>query len=596
MKFNLLLGMLLSLSLVSTHVFAAGSSEKAASEFEENQKKVFSGVSKYLEKGAELLLKSGDDVDLPLSLFGIDDGLFASVTLKLERKVTENRNSTSESDRFLVWDELMVGMKLGVGVVLRGKVSYLKTYTLVRPVGSTIEAKELEQGFTNFSMFKVNSRPMPKNSVLLLEDTVTGGGEVKLKYGFFPSFASVIVKGGVSRIVLRRSILSSKRAGFLEIYKDDSLSSMLASSLGWKVFFVKNQVLKMTSDSGQINRDVYVVALDKIDTDLSVKDAVKGLVDFQDYSAIESVALKQKVSSKFKENIVKFNMMGFLKTKKVVRSDKATITTGDSVDSLIQVDLRKEKKWELFKKQETHIKNVTYSARVDESGLLNPTVYISFAHKDKMTKRNELFNKYLPFINQITGSELISASAVPGKVKKDYGKVNTYVDITVYENGVENLLTTSEDSFWNTLADKLKISRSTLDAQKKYMFKHLGETSSVVKKTFAKMDTNTLWNAEKVVKKLKKAQKEGTSVKRMKALVKAINEAATMNDGKFNIPLITSLLSLAGSENYQLDAMITFPADDGLRLAVVKSVGVVGAATNPLHFVVSDISDLYNLF
>jgi len=85
-------------------------------------------------KALQGVAASFDKITVTGDQVGIERNIVGEVEITFGRDITPNQWQTGDDDKFLVEDTMYVRFGLGLGLVARGKVSYLKTYKLIYPV------------------------------------------------------------------------------------------------------------------------------------------------------------------------------------------------------------------------------------------------------------------------------------------------------------------------------------------------------------------------------------------------------------------------------------------------------------------------------
>lgn len=77
-----------------------------------------------------------DSIVIGPGTLGIDTSIISDIEFSPSKIVSPNPRSTSDDDRFIVQTKVKVKYSLGAGIVLRGKISYIREYNLTFPIGS----------------------------------------------------------------------------------------------------------------------------------------------------------------------------------------------------------------------------------------------------------------------------------------------------------------------------------------------------------------------------------------------------------------------------------------------------------------------------
>jgi hypothetical protein len=370
----------------------------------------------------------------PVSI-GLDSGIVSNVLLQIKREIEKNPAPTSENDAFIVKDTLRIGFELGTGLVVGARTEMVHSYHLIHT------AKNREQALTSRNFFKNLFLPLekwdgqfPSNSVLVSELSLEGGGFIKTPDS--PALISIGLQMNGSKIILSRSIISSREKGKLRFYEDDSVYNEVSAKLYAKLLIMKIPMFVARSSHGKIERLVYELDSDRVTQDGTLSRLVKAAIRNGKIEELRGYARTQKISSKFSERLKRASLFGIMGGRQLRRTDlieRTDLTDAETAQSEfnIQVLNARTKSWALFDNSEEFMTRVFLVSEPNGTPdvVKNPAMVLTYTINDTQTRSSELGTKYLAFANAAVGTKLVSFTPNLHSINGRWGDTVTFVNV-----------------------------------------------------------------------------------------------------------------------------------------------------------------------
>ncbi len=537
--------------------------------------------------------------------FGLDEGIIAYGIMRMNREIEANPTPRNESETFLVKDSVELGFRLGYGYVLSGEVAYIRKYTLVYPVESRDKGRFYNGFILNvFLPARHRKQQLPKKHVIIVEDYLEGRGKLRLR-GHHDFTPQVQLTG--AKVFLDRRFLSRKGRDKIVYFRDRSLYDQLAV----KAFFEIAELFRITffdafNRKGKLNRTFVEMDTADLENNTAKQEALDLLLTRSDSTAMERLGRVQRLSDRFRETGSKLDLLGFFRKRSVFRLDRVKVKTGSAAGiraglaerQHVQVESRKVDSWSFLDNGERHFSSVRLigSTRGGED-IRRPLLFLSFRVNDNSTADGELKKWYLPFINRVAGQKhFIDFDPTTHTVNRLWGNTQLFMDMTVFEEGLERMLRTTGGTIWSYLARETgkdeSYWRGLLDRPRRRGRPVAGKYSR---------DRYLAFKTRFLVRLIKRAREAGGGAKRMVLVVRALRKAIFKDGHTFSPVLLAVLHRVFGKENVRLTATVTMPENKELvypaRTPFYNETGREETADVPVFkFIFEDPSEIYHLF
>jgi hypothetical protein len=532
--------------------------------------------------------------NLPLQSYEIETSVgggalpfVSKVKLRLNREIALNREPTSANDRYLVRDNLRVGLELGAGIVVRGAVGYARDYTLVYPVATEKEGLYNTQHILNlFLPFAPEKAPLPARYALVLEDYLEGKGVVE-----FASGASIGVEaeGGIGRVYMNRLLISDKGDGFVRVVEDSSAYTEASFKARAAFGVLKIPFLQANWQSGKMERDYWEIEVSKSKVNENLREALAKLRLTGDVVDMEAFANHKKTRADFVRRRYAFQILGVNSYSRGYNRYKITETTSAGRTKSLQIERYRDSSWRFFSHGERHYGKAFFlGAKNTEGGFDEPMIGVNMNILDRSTRVEELTQSYLSLLNGVAlNSRFIEFSPNLFNRESDWGQLVIMLDVLFYKEAIGELLRATPGELMEAFY------QVTGKNQRYWQAVERVREASPEKAFYA--------GFKSTLSEVLSAQKEKSQSKRMDKLVGAFRNAILKMGETFRPEILATLHKIAGSKNIYLSARITSPEGGEIALPNGKPIyNVMGENRYPEYrfasFDLSEVSDLYNFF
>ena len=552
------------------------------------------------------LLASVKYIVLDPQWFGLDPGIISKIIMRIDRDIELNPNPTSESDSFLVKDSLEIGLRLGYGFVLGGDIAYTKKYTLVYPVATMNKGRFHDKFILNILLpFKSRGRNLPRNHVIMIEDYLEGRGKIKLRPFTFPLKCLLTS----SKVFLRRYFLSHKDNQRVIFWEDKSFYDELKLRIFIELLNTfRIPILKDYIQKGTLNRDQVEMDITDLETNPRKRKALDQLLLEGDFTLLKELGRHKTIEDEFLEKKSTFRLLGFMKRRSIFRVDKLKLKEEKiphsnnpdepGISFYYQVESRKLKTWNFVDDGERFYSIVRLSGETDNHKTVkNPSLTIFMQINDNSTMDKELKNGYLHFIDTVALNKgFINFNSTSHSINRIWGSTQVFVNITLYEEAIENLIHADEERIWTALAE--------ITGQSTVYWHRKLEPRLYRGRPVAGCYSWERYLAEKTryfIKSLQKARKAGDSFKKMRHVVKAVRKAIYTSRKGFNPIHLAIIHMLSGEKNIYINAKVTMPENREnvfpARASLYNEIGIKRRLEVPIfQFIFDDPSEIYYLF
>lgn len=536
--------------------------------------------------------------------FGLDRRIVSKIIIRTNREIEQNPYPADVSESFLVKDSMEIGLRLGYGTVVSGDIAYARKYTLVYPVETRDEGRFHDKFILNvFLPFKNRGRNLPPNHVVMLEDYLEGRGKFRLRTD--PEIVQVECALSASKIYLNRRFigfkdnLHSNRAVFFE---DNSLYN----ELRFRVFLDFLRVFRSTPfnasvQKGILNRDYVEMDTSDLRSNPGKQEALEQLLMYGDPTLVKKTGQTKYFRDRFTEKKKHIKFLGLLKRKSVFRVDRIEETNQHSSlnktnQDRIQVESRKLKSWRFFDNGERHLSNIRLTGKAADGNAETEQIHFSFQVNDRSTHDGELKNGYLNFINTLALKDnFIPFDSTLHTTNRLWGHTQTFVNIILYPEAIEELINAGETRIWEALAD---VTGNPADYWRRESRPNYSRGRPVIRRY--SHDRYLAVKTDYFIRELRRAR-ACDGLKRMRRVVNACRKASYTSGQSFEPALLAVIHKLVGKDNIYIDALVTMPANKEqlfpARAPLYNELGIDREIKIPIfQFIFDDPSEIYYFF
>ncbi len=558
------------------------------------------------------LAASIDYIVLDPEWFGLDRRIVSKIILRMDRQIEQNPNPANVSESFLVKDTMQIGLRLGYGSVISGDVAYSRKYTLVYPVETRDAGRFHDKFIMNlFLPFKNRGRNLPRNHVVLLEDYLEGRGKIRFKTR--PSIVELECSLTSSKIYLHRWFISfkenqhSKRVIF---FKDKSLYDELRLRIFLEYFNIFRSIPFYTYiQKGTLNRDYVEMDTSDLEANPRKRKALEQLLLEGNPHLLQKVGRQKIIHDRFLEKKSYLKLLGSFRRRTIYRMDRLKETfppqnTGNVSETLpgnnfyIQIESRKLKAWRFFDNGERHFSSIRLTGKTDgETSVIEPLLTLSIQVNDKSTHDGELKDGYLSFINTLAlKKNFIQFNPSLHTVNWMWAFTQTFVNIILYEEAIENLVQAGEEKIWEALAE---VTGRSVDSWHRLSQPRYSRGRPNTNRY--SLDRYLAVKTRYFIRELQRARNSRNSLKKMEHVVKAIRKSVYTSGQTYSPTLLAVIHKLVGEENIYMNAMVTMPENKELifpaRAPLYNELGTDRRVKVPVfQFSFDDPSEIYHLF
>ncbi len=531
-----------------------------------------------LAEGLKAASGSYNNITIDPVSIGFDEGVISEVLLGATREVQKNPEPKDSEDGYLVQDVVRIGFRFGLGYVVSGDVSYVKTYTMVYPVRDREAGQYANKFVLNpFLPFEVQFGGLPKRFVLMVEDSLEGRGRLKLGGTIQGSLMGI--EGYTSAVRLKRAVLEVKNNSEVLAYEDTSLYTEDGARILVELGLLKLPVAATKFRKGFLNGTAYHLNLrDDAAMVTKISNEITEIIEYGDFSGVPELASAREFEVKFDEEESSWNFFGFFggrsrsRYEEILAWDKTTLKQACSgeLQCLVQYRSEKESFWDFLTNGEQHRVRTTVFGVMNESRtkIEKPMVQLQYYVKDKLSETHEFEPAYLGFLNGVSGDrDFIPFTPSKHTVNDIWGEMVVQSNIYFYEEAIRKLLALGHENnrigkeqFVESLAEAAGLSKK-LGPKYFALFKKHGDGARVFipekHEHFVKSLKGVVW----FFSRLKQALIDPDLDDQVTNIANALGEAAARNKEFYNPTLLGTIVRFAGFDNVYMNASIGSPPD-----------------------------------
>tara|TARA_R110000868_G_scaffold180754_2_gene421427 strand:- start:11156 stop:12955 length:1800 start_codon:yes stop_codon:yes gene_type:complete len=548
-------------------------------------------IHSYLKKNFHKLIDSTGNIYLESEEFGLDYLIVAKMVFGLQRKVEKNPWPKSESDQFLVKDELTIGYRFGAGLVVFGDIGYVKKYTLVQPVASHREGMLMNDFIINLMLpFHIQEQKLPEKYVLMTEGYLEGRGRLKLGGGLMLN--PFVHQTHHSKVELSRTYIDNTSPSSMKVFIDQSAfkewGQLLYVTNGWLSY----SLFKADFKYGQTQRNFYEIQKNLPE----YNEVLYRLTVHNDYDILKDFGLEHSATDNFRQTSANIGLFGLYSSHSRNRYDEIEEFMEDANGELVLVNQQyqheneRESSWFNFLSGEEFFSNILFMAYNDDSQLVKPHVVISTRITDKKANIKEMKRKYLDSINKIAlSSKSVSLSDETASIVKEH-KPRASIDmkLTFNDKAINTIIDLSEEDFWQHIYKVTNADKDRWDAALEYNSNSVVNRRDPLRTLAVKLRS--------IGRNLRDIKKCEDNKCRIKTLSSILRRCVYVSNGTFASELLAIMHSLVKG-NISVEANIGLINDERIVDAIAWDNGVkVDVPQKYYRFNFQRASEIYHMF
>lgn len=520
-------------------------------EFYELMLPIFDTAKYYAAQSAIALTSSFDTFVLDSQEMGYDSHILGQVQITLNREIKENERKQEVDDNFIVQDRVRIRFSLGVGMVVRGKVSYYKDYRLIYTKKTRNEAT-FNNGFIFNALlpFHMRKNKLPEDYVLIVEDGFEGEGELFLSSETVPISAS-ISKG----VGLMSRTLYHRHGKDYTVFRDRAHFNSWHAALYANLYLLRIPVFQADFFSGNLNRHIYKLRFNE-EKNSKKKMAYEHLLLTGDMRPISEVAQTAELNTNYVSRRGFFDFFGLLRNDARYREDKIIYQSEDSIGSenYYQLNLEQIKSWTWFDNGEIKNRRLHLLGSMDdEEKISDIDLRISFDIEDRDTRMSELKDHYIPLANRLAlNKKFIPFSPELHSTNDTWGNMHVNVDLGYPKASLDKILQIKPEDFYRVMA---KSSNRDEDFWSGKTLEDVDGNSSRLRRRLRIF-----------LKDLKKANAKEKDTEKYRELTKALKDLIWKQKDAYNTSLLERVNYLIGADNYFIESRLSMPDYSEMRL------------------------------
>jgi hypothetical protein len=532
----------------------SGYTQNFDQEYNEVLRPIYSGLESLAVQGALKLTSNFDTVEFDSETLGYDSSLIGGVSVSFDREVERNLKQKGDDDAFITQDTMKITYKLGLGVLVKGNVSYTKEYKIIYPVRTEREGIYHDNFIFNVLLpYDIRKGKLPENYVLVLSDRFEGGGEIILNVGTTPISVGLEKSfGNMNRTVI------AKKNKVIKIFKDKTNFNSLNSSIYADLLFLRLPVLKNSEESGVLGRSIYKLRLDKGEREAKLR-ALDDVLRDSDLKSVKELSEKFELRSNYVLERTDINIFAMFDVEDKKRVDDLSYVIYDksgvaSIEKYLQVDIDESTEWNFLGDGELKKSSFQLIGKVTKKGKVkNPSLEVKLVIEDVRTTSKELGDHYINLINKLAlSTKFLTFDPKLFSRNGEWGSTNTFINLEYDKKAIDKLLNTPEDEFYRVMS---KFSNRDIEFWKSRKKGNTPHKAHRLKRKY-----------QRFVKNIISARAEENQLKRYEQFVDAMSGLIWKENHSFNYLLFQRINYIVGSDGFYLEGLITMPEDKEMRL------------------------------
>jgi len=315
-----------------------------------------------------------------------------NVRVNSQRAIERNAKAETSKDVYLVRDDATIGFELGADFIIGGSGAALWKYTMIYPEKDYQSARN-HGGFwlSLKSPSDLDYSQIPESAVLIVEKQIEGTGFLRTDRitGYFPIGLQV----GVSKIPLKRLIVSRKNPGKVEFFLDHGTAGAVGAKLYANLGILKFPFATAKKRRTLTTRESYSISEVELRKDPGLLSELNGILksaDSVDCQRLCAKAMATPALENFSTSLNSGYDFGFY-SKKTISQDERTTNLKNQVTEF-DFTRDREKKWSFLDDGEKF--KLLIRARSGEKKL----IHLHFQIDDQDASSPEVDDKYMRFL------------------------------------------------------------------------------------------------------------------------------------------------------------------------------------------------------
>lgn len=505
---------------------------------------------------------------------GLPKFVVLDLLINISREVEENPRPTGAGDYFLVRDRLLLGLRVGGGLIATGTTSIYRSYTLVQPAGTRRDAHYADDTILNVRLpYHVWKENLPDDFVLVRESFVDLRGNLTTE-SLAGSVPPVGATAGIGAVRLSRDVLSRKD-GRLLAYEDKSTYVDQDFEAFVNAIFVRIPFLREGLESGTIEGRFFDLSEpDSLDQG-QWSDAVSRLVRDGDFSGVEEAVPPVSVDASFVDRFGWVRLPFVVQRSRRDRTDRIVLGgdgRGRAPEAFVQSRLSTGGFWTFLDWGEDHLHTVTALARADRGtgetslddlgDLETPRVVSTYFVRDRDTHNDELAEGYIGFINGLDpapdGEPLIDFTPELHSENGIWGDLEVAVRVGYSKSAVKRLRKITGDEIFAELEKELDIEPRTLQKYRRYMGA-IGKKRRVQQTWVPRRLRRPITAARHTARGLERARAEANTAEWMADVMRALSSASIRRAGAYDASVLGAIHRLLDEDTVSIDGIVRPP-------------------------------------
>ncbi len=514
---------------------------------------------------------------------GLPKYLVLDLLVTLKREVEANPRPTSEGDYYLTKDKLLLGLRVGGGLIGTGTTAFYRAWTLVQPSGTLREAHYAGDKILNVRLpHHIRKENLPEEYVLLRESYVdVRAGVITETLG--GSVTPVGARASLARVRLSRDIVSRKN-GRLRAYQDRSHHQNRDVEGFFNLVFVRIPFAFGEVDEGSLGGVIYDLPTET-DADDAWAEMLGQLIRDGDFSGVEERVEGIPIESQFREARRWFRIPIFFGRAANSRFDAVKVSPpGRPVEqSHFQYRTGASGHWSFLDWGEDfrHVVQTSAIAKPKQDEV-KPAIVSTYYKRDRDTSDAELGDAYLRFANGLRsrGGPLIDFTPELHSENGIWGDLEVKVRIGYSQKAVKRLRELDPEEYWKRLRGALGISESRLERYRGWLNVR-GKLAQAKRLQVPARVRTPILRSQAMLRKLRRAQETDRSEEWMQHLADALSQASFRRGGWYDPSVLGVLHDLLGRKQVSIEALVMPPPWVENRL--VGSVPLSGSTGRRSH-------------
>lgn len=390
------------------------------------------------------------------NFFGLGKPFSNGLILRVNRTISKDKEPDGMKEKYLVHDEFVIGWELGGSLLYADAgMTYFRSYNLIYPSDNNGKAYFNPNYLGNMLLpYNIGYAKLPPKYSMFVQDSLEGKGVLRTNS---TKIIDLGTKAELKKVVLKRILISDKDRNEINILEDRSQYTELSARIQASLLMFDFPLFKGALRGGRIDRNFWKVPSKEKNSNRRFNEAFGKLILTLNIDPINAFTEKNKIKSNYKETGYGFNLFDIVKAKREYRKDKISEYQGRDdkwKNDKLQITTLKEEEWGskyVFEVKERKSARTFFTAIKNEKGELVDTILgLNINMIDNITTKKELKNEHVKLANDAAGDDqFITFHPHLHNNNDRWGFVETQIDILFYQEGIENILNSTNKDIDN---------------------------------------------------------------------------------------------------------------------------------------------------